>query len=107
MTVHLAMRSKCTCNSSCSSSSNQINTSSSNASQLFKTSISNYINSGNNLSSNHQRNVTIVLLDSKYMDFSYDVSPSLLDCSSILIAFNYRTKQQFMSYSKNYARNCN
>jgi hypothetical protein len=66
MTVHLTMRSKCTCNS------NNNNTNA-NTNQGFRSStlFSNYINSSNNL---NQRNVTIILLDSKCLDFSYDVN---------------------------------
>ena len=67
MTVHLTMRSKCTC-------SNNTNNNANTNQQGFKPSnlFSNYINNSNN--NLIQRNVTIVLLDSKYLDFSFDVS---------------------------------
>ena len=73
MTVHLAMRSKCSCNSTITNNNG-----------LKSNLINNYIN-GNSFT---QRNVSIVLLDSKYLDFSYDVS-IFRRISARLKLFNY------------------
>lgn len=76
MTVYLKMRHKqCTCNNNNISNNNQNNNS---ISSSFKSNIfNNYLNSSsnNNINNiNNQRYVTIVLLDSTYLDFLYDVS---------------------------------
>ncbi len=76
MTVHLTMRSKCTCNN---------NTTTTNS--LKSNLINNYINNNNNNTTSSsnltQRVVTIILLDSTHIDFNFDVSTTirLIECS--------------------------